>query len=154
MKTTIMTFAVFLAVAVAAPVHAQISEETLLTADVINEEYDNLVKGAMDLTDAEAAKFWPLYKEYRAERKPLNAERRDLILAFVKESQNLSNYRAEEMLEQFVDIEKREFKLYREYVREFSKVLPAKKVIRFFQIENKLNSAIMSKVAKDVPLAR
>jgi hypothetical protein len=40
------------------------------------------------------------------------------------------------------------------YVSRFQKILPARKVMRFFQADNKLDSVVASQLASIVPLAR
>jgi hypothetical protein len=47
-----------------------------------------------------------------------------------------------------------ENKLKRKYVKRFMKVLPAKKVLRYYQIENKLDTIINMDLAATIPLAR
>ena len=47
-----------------------------------------------------------------------------------------------------------ENKLRRKYVKRFMKVLPAKKVLRYYQIENKLDAMIDMDLAAMIPLAR
>ena len=40
------------------------------------------------------------------------------------------------------------------YLPDFRKVLPDVKVVRFYQIENKINAALMYQLAADIPLIK
>jgi len=48
---------------------------------------------------------------------------------------------------------KERLKVKKEYVRRFEKVLPAKKALRFLQMENRMDAVILLDVAKGIPLA-
>jgi hypothetical protein len=43
-------------------------------------------------------------------------------------------------------------KLQKSYVRKFDKILPSKKVFRYFQAENKIDTVINVKIAEVIPL--
>jgi hypothetical protein len=52
------------------------------------------------------------------------------------------------------DLEKKKVDLKSKYFKKFSKIMPAKKAARFFQIENQLNTAIDLRVAASLPLIK
>ena len=43
-------------------------------------------------------------------------------------------------------------KVRKQYVRQFRKILPIRKVFRFFQLENKIDAEIDVELARSVPL--
>ena len=49
-------------------------------------------------------------------------------------------------------IEKLTLKLRKAYLRKFRKVLPEIKVTRYYQIENKIQKALMFELAANIPL--
>ena len=51
-------------------------------------------------------------------------------------------------------IETERARLKAKYLPKFKKVLPAKKVVRFYQLENKLHTALLDEMAEKIPLAR
>jgi hypothetical protein len=61
---------------------------------------------------------------------------------------------ADKLLTEYVSIEQERARLKAHYLPKFKKVLPPKKVARFYQIENKLDIAILAEVAQAVPLTR
>ena len=54
----------------------------------------------------------------------------------------------------YLKIERARVDMRAKFLPKFKKVLPAKKVARFYQLENKLDIAILSEMAEAIPLAR
>lgn len=123
---------------------------------MIQAERRAIVSMNLELTDAESQAFWPVYDEYWVQMKKVRDREVVLIEDFAKHYQyeTLTNEKAEEMLKELLSILKDENKLKRKYVNRFMKVLPAKKVLRHFQIENKLDTIINMELAATIPLAR
>jgi hypothetical protein len=110
----------------------------------------------LELTDAESKAFWPVYDEYWVQMKKIGDREVVLIEDFAKHYnyESLTDEKAEEMLKELLSTMQDENKLKKKYVKEFMKVLPAKKVLRYYQIENKLDAVINMDLAATIPLAR
>jgi DNA-directed RNA polymerase subunit F len=92
------------------------------------------------LTDAEAQKFWPIFDRYQKAREP-NADRLvALIEDYSTNFKTLSDEKAMKLVDEYLSVEADQIKVKREYVAELAKVLPGRKVARFFQIENKMGA--------------
>lgn len=137
-------------------VSQQVKEDLDLTRAVIQLKRKAIVAMNLGLTDYEGQAFWPVYEEYWAEMKKLGDRDVALIGNFAKNYvyESLTNQKADEMLKEWFSIKKQEVKLKEKYVKKFKKVLPEKKVLRYFQIENKLDLIIDSEVSAQIPLAR
>ena len=113
-----------------------------------------LVAGNMDLTDAEAKQFWPIYDSYQKEldgiNKQLGQTIKDYADAFNKG--NVPNDTAKKLLGEALSVEEQEVKLKRTYAEKLGKVLPATKVARYIQLENKIRSLIRFELAQQIPL--
>jgi hypothetical protein len=113
-----------------------------------------LVASNMDLTDAEAKQFWPIYDSYQKEldgiNKHLGQTVKDYAEAFNKG--NVPNDTAKKLLGEALSVEEQEVKLKRTYADKLGKVLPATKVARYIQIENKIRSLIRFELAQQIPL--
>ena len=59
-----------------------------------------------------------------------------------------------EMLKEALDIEAERTQLKKKFIGKFNDVLPPKTVVRYFQIENKLDSIINYELAAGIPLVR
>lgn len=129
-------------------------EDIQLTRTVIQAERQALVTKAMDLTPEEMQGFWPLYRDYRLEAAKVGDRIVNLIVGYADSYDNLTDPGADKLLTEFVSIEQARARLKAKYLPKFKKVLPAKKVARFYQLENKLDIAILAEIAEQVPLAR
>jgi len=133
---------------------AEAMEEIRLTRVAIQLERQSLVTQAMDLTPEEMETFWPLYREYRLEAVKLGDRIVALLLRYAAAYDDLTDATASKLVTDMVKIEQARANLKAKYLPKFKKVLPAKKVARFYQVENKLDVAILNEMAENVPLAR
>ena len=113
-----------------------------------------LVAGNMDLSDAEAKKFWPVYDAYQKDLEQVNQKLaqtiKDYAEAFNKGS--LPDATAKKLLNDALSVEEQENKLKRTYAQKLEKVLPYNKVARYIQIENKIRAVIKMELAQQIPL--
>ena len=113
-----------------------------------------LIAGNMDLTDQEAKQFWPIYDSYQKEldgiNKQLGQTIKDYADAFNKGT--IPNDTAKKLLGEALSVEEQEVKLKRSYAEKLGKVLPATKVARYIQLENKIRSLIRFELAQQIPL--
>ncbi len=58
------------------------------------------------------------------------------------------------MLDESLKIKEAELELRRKYVEEFKKVIPPKKVVRFFQVDNKFDAIVNYNLAGSIPLVQ
>jgi hypothetical protein len=137
-------------------VSRKVTEDLNLTREVIQLKRKAIVALNLDLTDYESKAFWPVYEEYWAEMKKLGDRNVALISDFAKHYvyESLTNEKAEEMIKEWMSIKQQEIKLKQKYVKRFKKVIPEKKVLRYFQIENKLDLIVNTEVSAQIPLAR
>jgi hypothetical protein len=136
------------------PAGAQVRDETVLTYQVLTEEWDALIGGVLGLTDEEAAAFWPLYKEYKAAKGALWNERIDVIKMYLVGYDTMGAEIARGLLTATFEIEQKMLDVKRAYADRFDDVLAPAKVVRLFQAENKLETTMMMEIVKDVPLAK
>ena len=113
-----------------------------------------LVAENMQLTESEAKAFWPVYKKYQDELFLLRARTAKLIKDYADNYDNLTNAKAKKLLEEMVNIESLRVKLNKTYLPMFRKALPETKVLRYYQIENKINAVLYNEFAENIPLAK
>ena len=137
-------------------VSRQVTEDLNLTREIIQMKRKAIVALNMGLTDYEGKAFWPIYDEYWVEMKKLGDRDVALISDFATNYvyESLTNQKAKEMHQEWNSIKKNTLKLQEKYAKKFRKVLPEKKVLRYFQIENKLDLIIDSELSTAIPLAR
>jgi hypothetical protein len=138
----------------AAAATAQTVKETLdVTREAVESQRRVLVAGAIPLTNAEADAFWPLYDAYEKERRPLDERANKLVSDFLAGSASLTDAQAKAMVDEALSIEEGKLRLRRGYLGRMEKAIPPRKVARFYQIDNKLDSVVRADIAKQIPLA-
>ena len=115
-----------------------------------------IVATNMDLTEVEAKGFWPVYDAYQADLKTINERLARLILRYADLYNNntLTNDAAKSLVDELLAIEQAEVTMKQGYVPKLSAVLPATKVARYIQIENKIRAVIKYELADAIPLAK
>jgi hypothetical protein len=113
-----------------------------------------VVAANMDLKEAEAKAFWPLYDEYQRELEKINKRTGDLIRRYTREynSGDLKNDEARKLISDFLDNETAAITAKRNMVQKVGKVLTGKKTARYLQIENKIRAALQYELADSIPL--
>ena len=115
-----------------------------------------LVAANMELSESEAAAFWPVYEAYQKEIGDLNQRTLKAIETYadVYNQGTVPDDVAKKLLDEALDIDADEVDLRKSYVPKFSKVLPAAKVARYYQIESKIRAAIKYEIASGIPLVK
>jgi hypothetical protein len=104
------------------------------------------------LTDDEAAKFWPIYDSYQKEMNALGDRMVALLGDYGKSFHDMSDDKAMKILDEYLNIEADRVKVRRNYVAEFAKAIPGRKLARFYQLENKMDAVIRYEMAKTIPV--
>ena len=120
--------------------------------DTIRANKKALVAANLTLSDEEAANFWPLYDRYQAELKPVQDRAVKIIEDYTASFHDLSNEKAMKLADDWLSAEGDRVKVRRTYLAEFAKVLPGRKVVRFYQIENKMDAVLRYDLASEIPV--
>jgi hypothetical protein len=129
------------------------SDNMQIVLEKIRADKKLLVAENMQLTEAEAKAFWPVYDQYQDELFLLRSRTAKLIKDYA-EAEKMTNDVAKKLLDELMIIEALGPKLRQTYLPKFRKVLPELKVVRYYQIENKINAALMYELAANIPLMK
>jgi hypothetical protein len=113
-----------------------------------------LVAENMQLTETEAKAFWPVYDQYQDELFLLRSRTAKLIKDYADAYDKMNNDTAKKLLDEFMTIESLGPKLRQAYLPKFRKTLPETKVVRYYQIENKIQAALFYELAANIPLMK
>ena len=152
MKSLTIVFVAVLMLFAAPAVRAQVQSEIALTRADIQTERQALVAENLPLTEDQAKVFWPMYRTYREELAKLGDRFVALVEDYAKNYETMTDPQASTMVKEFLKIQKEEVAIKTAWVPKFEKILPAKAVARFFQIENKLDLIVRTEVAAEIPL--
>ena len=114
-----------------------------------------VVAANMDLTEPEGKTFWPIYDDYQKDLQTINDRLVKMILAYadVYNKNALTDAGAKQLTNEALAIDRDELRLRNIYTAKIERFLPAKKVARYLQIENKIRAAIRYELATGIPLA-
>ena len=138
----------------AGPLFAQARSAIEVTRADIQTDRKAIVAANLPLSDVQAEGFWPIYREYRGEMDQIGDRIVKLITDFAATYGAMTDQKATTMLPEFLAIQKDAVKVKNKYTPRFTKIMPAKSVLRFYQIENKLDTIVMSNLAEQVPLSK
>jgi hypothetical protein len=115
-----------------------------------------LVSQAMQLTDAETKKFWPVYDAYQKDLAGINDRLAKLIVTYADAWNKgpVPDETAKKLVRESIAIDEAELKLKRDYAPRLEKVLPGAKVARYLQVESKIRAVIKYELAANIPLAQ
>jgi hypothetical protein len=102
----------------------------------------------MDLTDAQAERFWPVYDQYTGELTKINDTKAALIQAYAQNYDTMTGDQAESYLRQRAAVEESIMQLRVKYIPMFRKVLSGRETALFFQIDWRLGLMIDLQLAQ------
>lgn len=132
--------------------------ETLSEADLqiirtnLRADKRKVTAETLSLTEAEAAKFWPIYDRYIAELTVINNTKYALIKEYSENFGGFDNAEASKFISRWLDVDVKADTLRKKYVPMVSKVLPGIKAASFFQIDRRLAMLINLSLASQLPI--
>ena len=119
---------------------------------VLDAERQVVIAEALPLTREEGDQFWPVYREYHAEATKIMGRRLELIRSFAENYDSVSDTMAEDLIEGVLENDEAETGLKQKYLKRFQEVLPADKLLVYYQLENKIDTYIRARFVEQVPL--
>jgi Spy/CpxP family protein refolding chaperone len=113
-----------------------------------------LVASALNLTDPEAKKFWPIYDGYQRSLDLANRERNIVVVDLVGMDKPLSDPYAKNLAKDLITADEAEIKARRTMYNRVMKALPAKKAARYLQLEAKIRAVQAYDIAVAIPLVK
>lgn len=110
-----------------------------------------IITEAMHLNDRDAKAFWPVYRKYDFELSKLNDQRLEVIKEYDDKFVTMNDAEAKSMAKRMLDCDSRIAALKRKYFKQFNKVLPALTVVKFFQLEHRLDLMVDMQEVEALP---
>ena len=131
---------------------SSVDQDIALLRKDIRSDKKQIIAANLQLTDAEAPKFWPVYDQYAAELAKINDAKVAAIKDYAANYSTLTDDKALALTRQIIGIEESVGQLRLKYVPIFSKVISGKKTALFFQLDRRLTMLVDLQVASEVPL--
>lgn len=119
---------------------------------VLNAEKKALVSEALQLSDQQSEVFWPLYNELNSKLYEIEGRNYKIILDYADNYEKMTDEKAEELWKSFRKNEMERQKLIDSYFNKFKAKLPAGLVVRYFQVENKIDLMVDASISLEIPL--
>ncbi len=138
------------------PRGAEVYEDTQWSSDQdiqllkssLRSQKKQIVAANMDLTDAEAEKFWPVYDRYAADLAKIYDTKIALFQEYLETNQTMSGDQAESYLRRRAAVEEDVMQVRLKYLPEFRKVLTGRETALFYQIDWRLDLIINLQLAQ------
>lgn len=153
MKTRVNMLA-FLLCFVPVTLYAQSDEIKELTLEAIEADKKRIVAINMKLNEVESSVFWPLYEEYQEALAKMEDRMLEVLKAYAESYHTMSDETAQNLLSDYFAIEEQWLQLKKTYAKKFGEALPMKRVVRYFQIENKIEAMTKAGLVRLVPLVK
>ena len=111
-----------------------------------------LVSRSLDLSPAEAKRFWPIYDEYQRDLEAWSRRRVVALEAVLFRDADITNPAAKNLVKELMLADEAEIKARRTLRKQVMRALPAVKAARYLQLENKLQAIRDYDIASTVPL--
>lgn len=132
--------------------NAQARSDIAISQALINDKRNTALAFNMSFTDEERDAFWPLYRQYRDAMSNVGNRKLDVIIDYAEHFENMSQDKAQELLDRHMIYEEQALKVKQLYIEKFRRILPNTKVTRLFQLENRMDAAIGLKLSEGIPL--
>ena len=111
-----------------------------------------LVAANLNLTDAQATRFWPVYDQYIAEQTKIHDQKYGLIKEFATSWGTITDAQALDMTKRMLAVDEQVTQLRIKYVPGFLNALPGRLVATFFQIDRRLQMMVDLQLMSQLPL--
>jgi hypothetical protein len=111
-----------------------------------------IIAANMDLTDAEAEQFWPIFDRYTAELIVANDTKYALLKEYAQNYTTITNEQAERYIKGRAAVEESIMRIRLKYVPLFRKVLSGRATALFFQMDWRLGLVVDLQLSSLTPL--
>jgi hypothetical protein len=125
----------------------------LLRSDIRTQKVALITEG-MELTDAQSAVFWPLYRKYDEELTTLNDMRIATIKDYAQSIDRMTAAKADELTGRTFTYFENRVKLQKKYYKRIAKALSPILSARFIQIERVINTLLDLQIQSEIPLVK
>ena len=111
-----------------------------------------IIAANVEVTDAEAAKFWPIYDLYAADQKKAYDIHYNLLKEYAANEKTMTDAMALSLTKRWTEADTSKAQLRVKYFPMFEKVLGGKRAARICQLDRMLTLMVDLQIGSDVPL--
>ena len=129
-----------------------VDQDVELLRKDLRSQKKQIIAANLQLTDAEAVKFWPVYDQYVAELTKINNAKYGVIKEYAANYDTLTDDHAIALAKNLLSVDEQVAQLRLKYVPIISKALSGKKTALFFQLDRRLTMLIDLQLASQIPV--
>lgn len=133
---------------------ASIDQSVALIRQDLRSNKKQTIAASLQLTEAEATRFWPIYDRYSTELSKLGDQRYALIKEYANGFGTLTDDQALSLLKRSLQLDEQVAQLRSKYLPIVNEALPGTKTATFFQMDRYINSLVDVQVAGAIPLVQ
>jgi hypothetical protein len=111
-----------------------------------------IVKEDMQLTPAQAAAFWPIYRDYDAEQNKLIDQRLAVFHDYAQNFMTMNDEKADQLAQKVMALDDQRLALRKKYYQLMKAAIPTVLVVRFFHVENQIQSLLDLQIDSNLPI--
>ena len=127
------------------------SDFELMRSDIRTKKA-SLIADRMKFTDREASAFWPVYRQYEADLAAINDKKVSIMKDYMSRHDALTEQQAKQLAEDVFDVDQKTLDLREKCFGALEKAIPAKTIVRWLQLERRLQLLVDAQLAKDLPV--
>jgi len=131
---------------------ASTDQDIQLLREDVRSEKKQVIAANLQLTDAEATKFWPVYDAYAADAAKIGDARVAIIKEYAQSYNTLTDVQAKSLIKRWAATDQQALTLVMQYIPKVEAVLPGKKAAAFFQINRRLDLLVQLQLAASIPI--
>lgn len=113
-----------------------------------------IITEVMEFSEAEDAKFWPVYRDFERDLAALNDQRLALIKEYADNYTKMTDAVADKLARGVLDLEGKRHELKMKYYDRFKSVLTPKMAAKFLQVENQILLLLDLQLASSLPIVQ
>lgn len=154
LKNSLYVLVVLTTVISPAAAAQNVDDAVELGRSVIESGRQAIAAASLELSNAETAEFWPVYREYQSAIARVNDRFVDLVKDYAEGYGSMTDQQAKSTAYDYFAIEKDRLSVRKKYFKKFRKIVGEKKAVRVLQVENKIDAIFRYALAEEIPLMR
>lgn len=151
MKKVLFLFCCLLLLAATASAQQLLNNEDPFFRMTFNKEKRALVQEFMDLSEGDAAAFWPLYNDYEQERQIIGGARLTLAESYADKYDALTETQADGFVAEALRLRQAHQRLLQRYYKKIKKKTSPLVATKWLQLEEYLYTAILWELYEEIP---
>lgn len=127
-------------------------QDVALLRQDIRSKKKQLIAANMNLTDAQAEKFWPVYDQYTLATTKIGDQKYALIKEYAQTYDTMTDAQADSLLKQLEAVDEQVVKTRVEWMPNFHKVLTGKQTALFYQLDRRFALLVDLQLASMIPV--